>query len=254
MSNLRLLVAGLLAVGALTACKGSGSSSSPSGPTAQLRIVQGNPALQAVDYKVDQNGTLNTNAQPGVVQPYMNVSAGTPHTIYFYEASTNGNVPANPNANCGPYTFASNAHYSLVIVNPSIGSGGTSATGCVLYQEPSVTAVAGQGVVVYHNVAGNPTIKDANGNPTATLYPIFCQAPANGSGPCGPPFTTPSGVSVTNGAAGGTPTAVRAPVRSPSAGARGAASACATVRPRAGAAARVSVGEPIRCTSFQCLL
>jgi len=210
----RLLIVALFAAGALAACKGSSSSSSPSGPTAMLRIVQGNPALQTVDYKVDSSGSLITGATGGSIQPYLTVTAAT-HTVYFYESGTSGNVAVTSPGNCPLPALATGAHYTLVIV--AIGAGGTSTTPCVLYTEPSVAASAGQGIVVYHNVAGNATVVDANGNVTPNLYPVFCQPvgtiAATGNQPCASPAVQPGGP-IVNGAVGGatSPTAVQVPV------------------------------------------
>ncbi len=211
----RLLAVALFAAGSLIACKGSSSSSStPSGPTALLRIVQGNPALQAVDYKVDSSGTLNLSATAGAVQPYLTVTAAA-HTVYFYESGTNGNTPVNSTNNCPLPALATGVHYTLVLV--AFGAGGTSAApGCVLYTEPAVTASAGQGIVVYHNVAGNATVVDANGNVTPNLYPIFCQPVgtivATGNQPCVSPTVPPGGPIVNGAVSGGSPTAVQIPV------------------------------------------
>lgn len=185
----RLLVAVSLAAAALAACKGGGSSSSSS---AELRFVQGAPALQSLDYKVDSGGAVLTNAKPGAVGPYQFVTPGT-HTVYLYESGESGS--ATPLTTCATPSLAAGSRYTLVLV--ATGSGGTSTTPCVFYTEPNVTPASGQGVVVWHNVAGNATITDANGNVTAALYPVFCQPAA--SLPCTSPTTQPGGP-IVNGA------------------------------------------------------
>jgi hypothetical protein len=193
---------GLLAAVVLSGCKGSGSSSSPNGPTAQLRFIQGNPALQALDYQIDLGGTTYTGAAPNTVQPYITVAA-TSHIVSFFPSGTTKPPAAPAPSNCQVPSLTANGRYTLVLVNVA----GTSTTPCVLFNEPAVTVPSGGGVVIYHNAAGNPTVKDPSGNPTANLYPVFCQ-PQTNPAPCANP-TYPSSTPVVNGAATGqTPTAL----------------------------------------------
>jgi hypothetical protein len=203
----RLFVVAFLAAAVLAACKGNGGAAST--PSAQLRIVQGNPVLQSVDVQIDPNGPIIFGAQPGVVQGFVPVS-GASHNVLFFEAGTAQTGKAVAVATCVTPTLAVGSHYTLVLVN--VNSGGTSSTQCVLYTEPVVTPAPGQGVVVYHNIAGNPQVKDANGNPTVNLFPVFCQPAAKDAPPCLNPATQPGGP-VVNGAAAGvtSPAAVQIP-------------------------------------------
>jgi hypothetical protein len=203
----RLFVVAFLAAAVLAACKGNGASAT--GSSAQLRVVQGNPAFQAVDLQVDAGGPVIFGAQPGVVQGFLPVSPAV-HTVLFFSAGTSATAKAV--ATCTTPSLAVGIHYTLVLVASL--AGGTSANPCVTFTEPVVTPPAGQGVIVFHNIAGNPGVKDANGNPTTNLFPIFCQPAANDAPPCASPTTPPGGPIVNAAAAGVTPTPVQIPLTS----------------------------------------
>jgi hypothetical protein len=176
----------------LAACKGG---SGVNGSSALLRIVQGNPAIGAIDYQIDAGGNLYTGAAPPLVQPFQIVSAAS-HTILFF---TSGTKNATTPAQCVTPSLLSGVHYTLVVVSTAVVS-----SGCIIFQEPSAT----NGTVVYHNATAVSAL--ATSSPTLTVYPIFCQpAPAPSVGATPAPQigctsqTNPSGATVTSAVTAG---------------------------------------------------
>lgn len=191
-----------LAVAALTGCKGGGS---PGTANATFRVIQGNPSLGTIDYRIDTNGAVVTGlsyvptggagtAPLSAASAYQSVTPAG-HTISLFATGTTTAV--GPGA-CPTPSFGSGSENTLVLAN--VYSGGTTTTPCVFFTEPAVTVGSGQAFVVYHDTAGNPNVP-------ATLYPMFCQATIPESG-CQVQTSYP----LTNAGATGSGTAVVVPV------------------------------------------
>lgn len=202
MSILRVLAVVLVAFStfvALDACSGGGGSGA-SGSNTQLRIVQGNPFLQALDYQID-SGSVITGAAPGVVQGYLAIPGGT-HTVKFFTSGTNnGTAPTPaPIATCTTPSLQAGSKYSLVLVATSglpSGITTTSTNSCPIFLEPANPA---NGTVIFHDAAGNSAV-DQSGNSAASLFPVFCQPPSGVGVVCPNPTVPANAAAMTNAAA-----------------------------------------------------